>query len=497
MSGEMKLLYQRLRSLTRFIHRHEAGYAGFRAFVVSAGDRLGIARLEFSSESFAVKDEEEVIADGLTLHVFQGDASRISEFDLEVADGGLWIHLPNGQAVLARLPQTRSTIHMSPKASSHFGIQWSVHVMEAWTPAAYLPSLPDQQVLEQLSGEFHLDARVHWGNALILMPRFEGRLADAEGIALEVEAAIDYNSGLIDPEDLVLVREIWEEGTLWDREEDIVGQLPASNEGADEHKQVLLRDVATDTESKRWTAPIRGDGGNTYRTILTSRDGTLLDSRSVPLINSFRFDIEVSGEQPSVSEPSALKNPRWLLKERSEVDPNRPWRDRLPRDRFLGRPGVWLTKADRETVDGILNLIALQASEFVKVVDPYASIALLDELVARLPTNVAIKVVTSRVNSQTAFVSRLTDLRTHGYQIEVLRIHRDGKPSGTPLHDRYLVSSGAGWYLGTSFNSLATNASLVAEVTPADARRLEEQFDKWWSDEVLGKDGKPCSKEQL
>lgn len=234
-----------------------------------------------------------------------------------------------------------------------------------------------------------------------------------------------------------------------------------------------------------------------YRMILTSRDGALVDSRSVPLINGFRFDIEVSSEQLSDSEPSALKNPSWLAKVRSEIDPNRPWRDRLPRDRFLGRPGVWLTKADQETVDGILDLIALQASGFVKVVDPHASVASLDEVVPRLPTNIPIKFLTSNINAKADFAARLAELRAHGYHVEVLRVHRDGGPTGTPLHDRYVVTAGAGWYLGTSFNSLATNASLVAEVTPADARRLEEQFNEWWSQDVLGIDGRPCSREQL
>jgi hypothetical protein len=494
--GEMKFLYQRLKSLPRFIRKNGAGYAGFRAFVVSAGDRLGIARLEFSNESFEVKDEEEVIAERLTLQLFQGDASRISDFDLEVAEAGLRIHLPNGSAVLASSPQTRSTIHMSPKASTEYGIGWSTHIVEAWTPSGNLPKQPDQQTLERLSGELHLNADLHWGNALILMPRFEGRLAAAEGIALEVEAAIEYDSRLISLEDIVLVREIREERSLWDREESLIAQLPVAK-NANKNSQILLRDVASDMESVRWIGPIRGDGGDTYRMVLTSRDGALLDSRSVPLINRFRFDIEVSGEQLLDSDPSALKNPSWLAKERSEIDPNRPWRNRLPRDRFLGRPGVWLTKADQETVYGILGLIVLQASEFVKVVDPYASVASLDELVARLPTNIPISVITSRVNEEAEFVARLTELREDGYRVEIRRIHRDGQPSGTPLHDRSIVTSGAGWYLGTSFNSLATNASLIAEVTPADARRLEEQFDKWWSEEVIGKDGQPCSKEQL
>jgi hypothetical protein len=51
--------------------------------------------------------------------------------------------------------------------------------------------------------------------------------------------------------------------------------------------------------------------------------------------------------------------------------------------------------------------------------------------------------------------------------------------------------------LGTSFNSLASNASLVAELTPADAAGLERQFDQWWNDDVPGKDGRICQKETL
>jgi len=496
MSGEMKLLHKRLQSLPRFTNRSGAGYSGFRASVLSVEGRLGIARLEFLRDPLAPTSEQERLTDGLALQRFEGEASLISQFDLEVADSGLRIHLPDGSAVLARLPQIRSTIRMSPKASTDYGIQWSTHVIEAWTPSGNIPAPPDQKTLDRLSGELHLNAGLHWGNALILLPRFEGRLAEADRIALDVEAAIEYDSRLISLGDLVLVREIREEGALWDREDSLVAHLPAA-ESPDNGSQVLLRDTASDTESVRWIAPIRGDGGDTYRMILTSRDGALIDSRCVPLINRFRFDIEVGGTQHSDAEPSAFKNPSWLAKERSEIDPNRPWRERLPRDRFLGRPGVWLTKADQETVDRILDLIALQASEFVKIVDPHASVASLDEVVTRLPTNIPIKFLTSNVNAKADFVARLAELRTHGYRVEVLRIHRDGGPKGTPLHDRYVVTAGAGWYLGTSCNSLATNASLIAEVTPADARRLEEQFDKWWADEVIGKDGQPCSREEL
>jgi len=496
MSGEMKLLYRRLMSLKRFIQKHEAGYEGFRALVVSAGDRLGVARLEFTRESLEAMDKKEAIANTHTLRLFQGDASRIAEFNLEVTEAGLLIHLPKSPPVLARLPQARSTIHMSPRASSEYGIQWSTHSVEAWTPSGNLPERPDQQTVARLSGELHMDVDRHWGNALILMPRFEARLPDTQGIAVGVEAAIDYDSSLISPGNLVLVREIWEEGMLWDREQSTLGGLPTSKE-TETQRQVLLSDVASGTEDSRWVDAIRGDGGDAYVITLATRDGGLLDSRRIPLITSFKLDIEVSSEYPFASELSALKNPGWLTRERSEIDPNRPWKDRLPRDRFLGRPGVWLTKADKETVDGILDLIALRASEFVKVIDPHAHIDLLDALVIRFPTNIPIKVLTSNISTKAKFVARLSELRAHGYRIDVLRIHRDGGPSGTPLHDRYVVTSGAAWYLGTSFNSLATNASLVAEVTPADARRLEEQFDEWWSNEVLGRDGEPCSKDQL
>jgi len=73
----------------------------------------------------------------------------------------------------------------------------------------------------------------------------------------------------------------------------------------------------------------------------------------------------------------------------------------------------------------------------------------------------------------------------------------DLTPTKTPLHDRYIVTQDAGWILGSSFNSLASNHSLIAELTPADAKRLEEQFSDWWANDVIGKDGQPCTKESF
>jgi len=491
-TSEMRLLFSRLERLKEFVGRYKAGYAGFKATVLAVDKRLGIGRLEFTRESLAPCEVHEEIADGLTLHRFQGDASLMSSFPLEVTDMGLQLHMPGEVVAEASTPQCRSLIQMSSSAEIEYGLAWSIHSVEAWTPAGRLPALPEPEALEQLRCHFYLDVAKHWGNLLLLMPCFGGRLPAADRLGWELEAVIEYDSRLIKLDDLVLVREIWEAGNLWDREANAVSSLIPINadELDDGIPHVAVKDLATGRSLSCPIPPIHGDGGDSYRILLTARGGQLLDARTVPLLNSYRFDIEVG-----LLESSVIKNPRWKHRERSSVDPNRPWKERLPRDRFLGRPGLWLTRADPEEVAKLLELLAAQALEYVKIVDPYAGVDLLTAFVARLPNNIGVRLITSRIDSKGAFLEKLRELRSHGYRIQVLRIHREEGPSGTPLHDRFVVTRGAGWYLGTSFNSLAKNASLVAELTPADAAQLEAQFDGWWANDVRGRDAKACTKE--
>jgi len=132
MSHEMQLLLKRLQRLPKFVNRHEAGYVGFKGSVLAVGDRLGIARLEFTNEALEPSTDAEEIEDGLVLYHFQGDASLMSEFDFEVANSGLWFRLPSGAQVSAVLPQSRSLMSMSPQATAEYGVPWSVHSLEVW-----------------------------------------------------------------------------------------------------------------------------------------------------------------------------------------------------------------------------------------------------------------------------------------------------------------------------------------------------------------------------
>ena len=130
MTNGMQLLHQRLKKLTSFIKRYDAGYFGFKGSVLAMGKQLGIARLEFTNEVLVESTSTEGLENGFVLHSFQGDAARISEFDFGVANSGLRLGLPDGPRLIAVLPQSRSLISMSTQATAEYDLQWSVHSLE-------------------------------------------------------------------------------------------------------------------------------------------------------------------------------------------------------------------------------------------------------------------------------------------------------------------------------------------------------------------------------
>jgi hypothetical protein len=73
---------------------------------------------------------------------------------------------------------------------------------------------------------------------------------------------------------------------------------------------------------------------------------------------------------------------------------------------------------------------------------------------------------------------------------------QDGGPKLTPLHDRFIVTENSrSWILGTSFNSLDTNVSIISELPMRVTQALDRQFNRWWTDPVEQKDGsQDCNK---
>ncbi|WP_161599920.1 hypothetical protein, partial [Halococcus hamelinensis] len=51
----------------------------------------------------------------------------------------------------------------------------------------------------------------------------------------------------------------------------------------------------------------------------------------------------------------------------------------------------------------------------------------------------------------------------------------------TPIHDRFVLSPEGGLSVGTSFNSLDSNLSMMYELRDEDSRSLEDNFDTWYS----------------
>ena len=492
MNQRMQLLFRRLDELKHYLPRYQSTYGGFKGKIVvsevQGQHQVAIGRLEFTRERLKRDFKSELVQSTLTVHEFQGPPTMFSEFAFEVRDIGLLVHLPApaDMPVLVRLPQTRSSILNSQESEKFAGICWLTHVIEVWTPRLHVPPMPSTGV-DLLGDELRLDPVAHWGNLIILMPTFAGRFPLADELGGKTEAIIEYDSCLISKDDLVLTREILEWNSLWDCVSNSISELQPATNGTTNTSDIILRDLASAQSETLKVYPIHGIGGSDYRIKLLKNDGTLLDVQTVPLVREVRVDLEISQD-------TLIRNLVAKRIERMTVAPNQPWEERMPRNQFSGQPGVWLTQGSEQQVQRILRFLASAAADYVKVVDPYMDTAILRQFLPLLPHNLRVCLITSSVMKRQAFRSCLKELRNGGRHIEVMQIHRKGSPRLTPLHDRFIVTRGMGWYLGTSFNSLATNVSLVAELTPADAKRLEQQFDDWWGSVVLGSDGELSTK---
>lgn len=160
----------------------------------------------------------------------------------------------------------------------------------------------------------------------------------------------------------------------------------------------------------------------------------------------------------------------------------------------------WTTDSDAQIVERAFDTLRSDLGDVVKIVDPYLGADDLIDFVEDLDSDQEVWFITSELRNQSKVEKKLRNFESSGRVVEILRImDDDGGPGGTPLHDRFIVSGQKrSWILGTSFNTLGANVSVISELPPRVTKSLDRQFNQWWTESVMQKSqSKKCNKQYL
>jgi hypothetical protein len=232
------------------------------------------------------------------------------------------------------------------------------------------------------------------------------------------------------------------------------------------------------------------------------KDGITIDWTELPLMRIITMNIQIGGseaERSSESGPPALHYDAPTDQPgMSMVVGRHIWDERRIEFGSQQTSRGWCTDADELTVAQALTSIQREFGSVVKIVDPYLDDEHIIEFMQDIDADTEVWGITTEPIDSQQLSTKFQSWEAAGRQIEFLRLlDADGSPSGTPLHDRFVLTSGdrlRGWVLGTSFNSLETNVSIISELPQRVVNELDRAFNEWWYDPVDDQRGTNCRK---
>jgi hypothetical protein len=110
----------------------------------------------------------------------------------------------------------------------------------------------------------------------------------------------------------------------------------------------------------------------------------------------------------------------------------------------------------------------------VRICDPYADNRSLDILTQAGRAD-EIRFLTTTITRETAFRRDFSAFKNeHGNRLEI-------RISKYPLHDRYLISANAVWFIGTSLNGLGRKQSFIVPLGTDFKSMALPAFDRVWN----------------
>jgi len=248
-------------------------------------------------------------------------------------------------------------------------------------------------------------------------------------------------------------------------------------EAAREHEQPSMVTVNTDDGVERYRLPSIEAPGASDVIVRVTQDGVLLDERRLPVMREIGLDVTVGG--PGSSEGGQMEPPT-LYAEPSHTVGRQTWDTHLSMG-VADERETWVIDDD-DDFDAVMEVILDSLTGTVKLSEPYLVPEILEEFIQEgaddLDLWVALGHNESYMSDFRADFEDCVDLADSlGKDVHLLWVPKD---PGSPLHDRFLLNEETGLMIGTSFNSLDSNLTMVTEIGDDHAQDLEQNFDHWW-----------------
>ena len=387
----------------------------------------------------------------------------------------------------------------SPTNSPSWGTDKSVLQFEHWTEESDIPTGTDaarealhNEILKTVGSNLK-EYPDHIGNCII---QLEDERAEAY---FENGWCVEIDNSLIDPSDVEIIAETREHGELlWRSVATPVGSGP--DDGYEQPGEILI-DYQSGSETLNYEN-LKPPGAN-EQAIRVLCNGDTVTEQSMPLIRTVIANLTIRSpgqtQQGNSAEPPDLYPEHDLSGQPTGVIGEHVW-DYRRLDFGTGASRGWTTDSDAGVVDRALSTVKNDLRDVVKIVDPYLEAGLFVDFIKSLNPEISVWAITSVLKNKTDFESELPSFAGDGREVEVLRVmDNNGGRSKTPIHDRFIITKDRkSWILGTSFETLDKNVSVISELPHRVTTALDRQFNQWWTEPVRMKDDSgDCNKSHV
>ena len=123
------------------------------------------------------------------------------------------------------------------------------------------------------------------------------------------------------------------------------------------------------------------------------------------------------------------------------------------------------------------EIVRPHVGSFLKICDPYLGARTLD-FINDIDHKCKVKLLTQTVENKGNFQRELKDFQREYPDIEVaVRVY-----SKSTLHDRYMISDGSVWSIGSSLKDLGNKDTIVTRLGEEVEFALEEMFERRWQE---------------
>ncbi|CAP15099.1 MULTISPECIES: hypothetical protein [Halobacteriales] len=402
---------------------------------------------------------------------------------------------PDDEQVIDQLQGDVRMERVYPNDDLQWGSTRPALQFEHWVREDEIPELSDDQQAkahEIVEEEIGVDlTRYHdyWGSLVI---QFEDFRVDAE---FDNQWRVDLNADLVSREDVAVVLERREYGELLWQDSIEFEEDSGGGEGA---RKVV---ISYGGDESTGFCEVEQANGSSEELIKVLINGETVNQQDFSVARRVVTDITIGGtgqsDSSSDEDPPELYPESDLSGHPTIVAGEQIW-DKRKIDFGGGTTSRgWITEAESAVADRALDSIQRDVSSTVKVVDPYLDVDGLTDFVDSLDSDIDVWFITSVLRNASQLESELTRYKNQGQTVEILRImDQNGGPKLTPLHDRFIITEKSrSWILGTSFNSLDTNVSIISELPMRVTQTLDRQFNRWWTEPVEQKDERQnCNK---